>query len=441
LYALIGDAKYPLRHAGGDVFTDRSGRRVAFQRERVVTGYTLSDTGAQVYRRLSKDVRFPAAMWYPRPPADGPGYTYAPPRDLGDGLKVGSLRNSSSGLDMRRIEEMVRLIIQGQYPDVHSVLIVDKGTLVLEEYFYEYEADTVHPLRSATKSFIATLMGLAIEDGLIASVRQPVLPYFEKDYREIANLTERKRRITIEDLLTQRSGLDCDDWNPNSPGHEVRMGRTEDWVKFFLDLPMLHEPGTVASYCSAGVIALGRMVEKASGQKLDEFARERLFGPLGVQRLDWRFVPDNSSSHTFCQLSLRPRDMAKFGLTFLRGGAWNGRTVVPASWVKASLAKHSFLDDTDYGYLWWRPYLDVSGRRHHAFLATGNGGQKIYLWPELDLVVVLTGGAYNVPTATKEILVRHVLPGPPQAVSREEAGASAPGPRPQSGPPILVRLS
>jgi CubicO group peptidase (beta-lactamase class C family) len=320
---------------------------------------------------------------------------------------VGSLRDAN--LDAARLEAMVRRIGQGDYPDVHGVLIVKNGVLVLEEYFYEFGPDTRHPLRSATKSFVSALAGIAIEKRLLG-LQDPVLARFADDYETIANLSDGKRRITLEHLLTNASGLDCDDHDQRSAGNEVRMGETDDWVKFILDLPMLNEPGAAARYCSGGVITVGRMVEKAAGTPLETFAREHLFGPLGIQHFDWKFDPDRSSIETFCQLALRPRDMAKFGLLFLRGGRWNGRQVVSREWVEASTRAHTVVDDTDYGYLWWRPSLDVAGKRHQAILATGNGGQKIYLFPELDMVVVLTGGNYNRESPAKQLLTEYVIP-------------------------------
>src|SRR3546814_846025 len=127
---------------------------------------------------------------------------------------------------------MVRKIISGEYPDQHSVLIAKGGRLVVEEYFYEYDAAMPHQLRSATKSFVSALVGIAIDRGLIESVEATVLPYFADEYGSFQHLTPAKERMTIEDLLTQRSGLDCDDWDADSPGNEVEMGRSSDWVKF-----------------------------------------------------------------------------------------------------------------------------------------------------------------------------------------------------------------
>lgn len=409
LVALISGAKYPLRPVSPDTFANSQGQHVVFARESGrVAGYTLPDS-PRLLRRLSSNVRLPEAMWYPRLPAKrGLAYAYVMPADRNDGLKVGTLKGS--GLEPARIEEMIRRILQDRYPDVHSVLIVKNGALVLEEYFYEYDVTVPHALRSATKSIVSALVGLAIEDGFIRGVQEPVLSYFQGDYASIENMTDAKGRITLEHLLTNRSGLACNDWDVKSPGNETQMGKTENWVKFILDLPMLHEPGTEASYCSGGVIILGRIVEKAAGMPIEQYARKRLFEPLGIDTFEWRFDPDRSSEDTFCQLSLRPRDMAKLGLLFLNGGLWNEQQVIPKAWVETSTARHTSLGGTDYGYLWWRPYLTMDGGRHHGILATGNGGQKIFLFSELDMVVVLTGGNYNTSSPANELLINYVLP-------------------------------
>jgi CubicO group peptidase (beta-lactamase class C family) len=409
LVAVLAGARYPLKPAGTDLFTNAGGQRVRFSLEPGREGYTLLDgsSAGRLFRRVGPGVPLDERVWFPRPHSSL-GYTYAPPAAREDGLPVGAVEGAP--LDLTRLRQMAEAIVAGRYPDVHGVLIAHRGRLVFEEYFYEYDVKSPHAMRSATKSVVSALVGLAIAKGQLKDVRQPVLPFFAAEYPQIATVTDAKRRITIEDLLTNRSGLDCDDWNQASPGNESKMGRSEDWVKFTLDLPMRNEPGVTSSYCSGGVIVLGRLVEKVSGKPLEAFAREQFFDPLGIRDFEWQFDPDRSSIDTFCQLSLTPRDMVKIGLLYMNGGTWNGRQVLPADWVKASTTRHTSLGDTDYGYLWWRPYLEVPGGRHHGIMATGNGGQKIFLWPALDLVVVMTGGNYNTQSPANALAIKYILP-------------------------------
>jgi len=408
LVAVLDGARYPLKAVGGDLFTNAPGQRIQFSLEPGREGYRVLDVDPnRLFRRLGPGDPLNERMWYPRPHSRL-GYSYAPPRNRDDGLPVGAVEGAP--LDRARLQQMGEAIVAGRHPETHSVLIAHRGRLVFEEYFYEYDANMPHALRSATKSVVSALVGLAIAKGHLKDVRQPVLPFFADEYPEIANNTDAKRRITVEHLLTMRSGLDCDDWNQASPGNESKMGRTNDWVKFTLDLPMRSEPGASTSYCSGGVILLGRLVEKLSRQPLASFARQQLFEPLGIHNFDWHFKPDRSSINTFCQISLTPRDMLKIGLLYMNAGIWNGRQVVPADWVKMSTARHTSLGDTDYGYLWWRPYLEVPGGRHHGIMATGNGGQKIFLWPELELVVVMTAGNYNTNSHANALAINYILP-------------------------------
>ncbi len=411
LYAFIEGARYPLVALAADAFLATNGKELLFVRgeDGEVEGYrTRGDDSAGVYRRLEQGVELPASTWFARPQAREGAfqYEYSPPPDLGDGLAVGTL--AGTGLSPDLLQDLVERIVDGTYPDIHSLLIAKDGKLVIEEYFYQYGHGTAHQLRSATKSVVSALVGIAIEQGLITGVEARVLPFFE-EYQLLANPADEKAAIRIVDLLTQRSGLDCDDWDAGSPGNEVRMIETEDWVRFVLDLPMAAPPGQVTSYCSGGVILLGRIVEKVTGMLLPAFAEKYLFGPLGISDYRWRFAPDHSSVQTFCQLSLPPRDMMKLGMLFAAGGRWNGLQVLSEAWIRESTGKHSRLDGSDYGYLWWHHDLEGGGTKRHALLATGNGGQKIHLWEELGLITVLTGGYYNRQSPANEILSRYVL--------------------------------
>jgi CubicO group peptidase (beta-lactamase class C family) len=221
------------------------------------------------------------------------------------------------------------------------------------------------------------------------------LPYTDYD-----NPDPRKQQINLEQLLTMRSGLACDDHDAKSQGNESKLYESSDWVKATLDLPLLRNPGELALYCSGGVAVVGRLTERAVGKSLPDFAQEALFAPLGIRRTDWRWNYDLSNrNREYSQIHLRPRDLLKFGLLFSQGGQWAGQQVVPAAWVRASLSAQTDIKGTGYTYLWWQPYLSVdtpSGARHinHSSVQ-GNGGQKIYLMPQHGLVVVFTGGDYN----------------------------------------------
>jgi len=279
--------------------------------------------------------------------------------------------------------------------------------LVFEEYFYEYNRDSLQEMRSASKSVVSALMGIAIHLGMIKSVHQrlsALLPEYH-----FSNPSPLKEQITIQDLLDNQSGVNYDEVWDKSLGTENGMNASNDWVKYTFDLPMIDTPGTKGRYNSGNPITVGWLIEKYSGMPLREFAAKYLFGPMGITDFKWNFKPDRTNIANFCQVVLTPRDMAKFGLLLLNNGSWHGKQIIPAGWVAESTSKHSVVEGVDYGYLWWLKYLDAGDVRYHSFAAQGNGGQKIYVFRDLNLVVVTTGGNYNTQSPADELIKTYIL--------------------------------
>jgi CubicO group peptidase (beta-lactamase class C family) len=405
LYAIINESKYKLKAIDKDIFENMSNEKVTFNRKTgLVSGYSSEGNN---YNLINKKVVFPKEMWYARVNATKDyKYVYVQPKQEPDGILTANL--DKSGLDKTLLNEMMSKIVDGTFPNVHSVLIIKDGKLVFEEYFYEYNKTKLHELRSATKSFVSALTGIAIDKGVIKSKDETVLSYFP-DYT-FKNLNEDKRVISIKNLLTNQSGLDCDISNPKSEGNETEMSNSTDWVQYTLDLPMVDVPGGKGMYCSGNPIILGRIIEKATKMPLPEFAKQTLFKDIGIKNFVWNFKPDLSSSETFCQLYLSPRDMGKLGLLYLNQGVWNGKQVISKDWVKESLTKQTVVQGVNYGYLWWLKYLEVNGTRFNGKAAQGNGGQKIYIWEEQNMVTIITGGNYNSQSPSDEIIQKYILP-------------------------------
>jgi CubicO group peptidase (beta-lactamase class C family) len=408
LFAVQDGAKYRLKRAGLDEFSLNSGEKISFPRDSSgkITGFQQR---GKLHRRLSLTItRDSAALAHPRPPGENSpaDYHYHPPADLHDGIASGDIKDSELGV--ATANAIVRAILDGTYKDVHSVLLYQHGKLVLEEYFYGYSVSRPHQLRSATKSVVSALAGIAIDRGAIPSVDERVLRHMT--YSSYANPDPRKAAMTLGNFLSMSSGLDCNDHSSTSPGRETVIDETPDWAKATLDLPMINNPGSKAYYCSGGVAVVGRMVENATQMQLPNFAQANLFGPLGISRADWIWNYDlTNANKEYAQIHLRPRDMLKLGILFAGGGRWRGRQVISASWVKASVAKHSQVDDAGYGYFWWLPYLNVENQQVHMFAAQGNGGQKIYLLPQYDLVAVFTAGDYNSNSAPPNTIMIQIL--------------------------------
>ena len=403
LVAIINQSEYVLKNESQDVFSTRYDT-IRFLRDshNLPSAYiSKKDT----FKLISKNVFFPETMWYPRLRGKDI-YQYKIPEKLNDGLIVGDINKTV--LDTSLLREMMHKIINETYPNVHSVLIIKDGRLVFEQYFYQYTKDSVQELRSATKSFFSALAGIAIDKGFIKSKNETVLSFFPE--YTLNNMSEGKKRITVEDLLTQQTGLDCDISDPKSEGNETTMDYSDDWVKFTLDLPMIDSPGRNGRYCSGNPVTLGRIIEKTTKMPLLQFAEQNLFEPLGFKKYRWYFKPDKSNAENYCQAYLTPREMAKFGLLYLNNGIWNGKQIVSSDWVNQSFEKHSIIQGVDYGYLWWLKYLDADGTRYYTKAAQGNGGQRIYVLKEQNLVAVITGGNYNTQSPSDELMKKYILP-------------------------------
>lgn len=294
---------------------------------------------------------------------------------------------------------------KGDYLSVTSVMILEGGEAVYEQYFNGTTSSTRHNTRSATKTINSMLIGAAIADGNIKNVDEPVAKFF-RDKRPFANPDKRKNAITIEDIMTMSSSLECDDGNRFSRGNEERMYLIEDMAQFYLDLPMRGFPvwamppdrqpyGRAFSYCTAGAQLVGLIAGRAAKEDLEAYAQHRLFTPLGFEDITW---PRTGAGDVMAAggLELTTTMLARLGQLFLNEGVWNGEQILPAAWIKESLQPRAKIDDTtEYGYLWWLSNYEVEGASHPVAYMTGNGGNRVIIMPDHDLVVVITKTSYN----------------------------------------------
>lgn len=323
-------------------------------------------------------------------------------------------RPGERGLDPDRLHALVRAIEGGEtYPNIHSLLILRHGDLVLEQYFDGWHADRLHTLQSVSKSFTSALIGIAIGQGKIEDVEEKVLGFFPQR-KDIENLDDRKRAMTLEDLLTMRSGTDYHESPYAGSPHNALNNLSRGWDRFYLDRPMKSQPGTTFLYDSGGVILMSSLLQARTGLHADAFAERYLFAPLDIRRSSWSGNTEGHP-HTGGGLHLRPRDMAKLGQLYLQGGRWHGQQVVPADWVAASVRRHVERrrgHDVGYGYLWWILEPDPGGTgEQDIYAAKGFMGQYIFVVPEHDMVVVVTAGARGADQDRPvDFLYSHILP-------------------------------
>ena len=327
----------------------------------------------------------------------------------------------------------------GQFQAITSIVIARKDQLIFEAY-YDKEAkdgkdgqdrrEIRRNTRSATKSVAGMLLGLAIADGHVAGVKAPVLAHLPRQ-AEQGRREARKAAISFEDLITMSGPLECNDWNEWSRGNEERMYLVEDWVGFFWELPMRGFPawatppkdsphGRAFSYCTAGVTTVGAALAGAVREPLAQYAQRRLFEPLGITGAEWQFLPAVPQQagppipQTGGGLALRSLDLLKLGQLYRDGGRWQGKQVMPAAWVAASLRPQARMEDgTDYGYLFWGQQFQVGERRISTWAMNGAGGNTVQIIPELDLVIVITSSNFqvrNAPKLTMDLLAKQLLP-------------------------------
>jgi len=360
-------------------------------------------------------------------------YTYQVPEQKNDGLTVGSLEEVH--LDPVLIEKAMRDIRRGKYKGIHSILIYKDDKLVFEEYLrghkFKYNApghrgkqvtwsaDSLHRVMSVTKSITSLCIGIAVDKGLIQSVHQSIFDYLP-DYKYLNS--DGKEKITIEHLLTMTSGLKGNEWlipysNPQNDVMQVYFSK--DPVTTILSKPLQYQPGTFFQYYGGSNFLLGEILKNAAQMDMDTFAGKYLFKPLGILPHTWlqlnRGVIDGAGG-----LLITPRDMMKIGATFLNKGIWNGKRIVSEDWVNQSTTPfpgNRWMNHWDdhwgmkgYGYSWWTHTFVKSAKKMDMVYAAGWGGQYIMVIPELNTVVVFTGGNYTSYRPPFEILKKYILP-------------------------------
>ena len=278
-------------------------------------------------------------------------------------------------------------LIQRDLPNVYSLLAIRNAMIVFEKYYQGHDVSSLFDIRSATKSFISVLIGIAIKEKFISNLEQKVLSYFPE--YDVTNRDPRKAAITIRDLLMMKSGLNWDE-----EGDFAELYSRKNWIQYIFNVPMATDPGAVFDYNSGVSHILAELIHRSTGITALEFAQQRLFSPLGIGNHQWDTDP-MGIPQGYAGLSLTARDLAKFGLLYAQHGMWNDKQIVTPQYARDSTTAWSsggFPEEAEYGYHWWV----LPSEAHPAYFAAGYGGQYLWIVPDLDLIVVTTAN-YRLP--------------------------------------------
>ncbi len=348
----------------------------------------------------------------------------------------------SVGIDEKLLAAFDAELASGKFGNIDSLLIVRHGKLVFEKRYardYDrvyaddvkktsplnahdrtgpynyynswwhpwYQRGDLHTLQSVSKTITSIIFGVARTRGDLPDIDTPVLKYF--DVSKVANVDDRKRRMTIRHLLTMSAGFD---WNEGLPYSDPKntgsqMEASPDWMQYTIDRPMAYEPGSTYAYNSGATQILAHIFHEATGMDIEEYAVKYLFGPLGIKDYFWKRSPSGLVDAEG-GIYLRPRDLAKLWYLFLQNGKWDGQQLVSPEWVKDSLTPHMTVGpNAKYGLKWWLvPY--GPDNKWTAWAGSGFGGQRPYVLPEYDMVIVYN--AWN------------INPGPPGLTGKDAIG-------------------
>ena len=352
-------------------------------------------------------------------------YHYSIPVELKDGIGIGNL--SEEKMDSFKIMELTTLILKDSYPNIHSLLIVRNNKLVYENYFagtdeisgqklgyIKHTMDDLHDVRSISKSVTSACVGIAIKQGLIKNIDEPIFQYF-KNYETYFDTT--KKKITIRHLLTMTSGLE---WNEDISyrdprNSELQMDVSSDPVKYILSRNSTHQPGSHWNYNGGETQLLAEIIKAVCGENVALFAEKNLFKPMGIEKYEWLPLKKNTPAAA-SGLRLRPRDLLKIGLLYVEDGNWKNTSIIQSDWAKQSLItqvlRPQSKNNGGYGYQFWTYTDTLNSQPFHITEAKGNGGQRLFFCKQQNLLVLFTAGNYNqwnIENDTHKALTNYIL--------------------------------
>ena len=303
-----------------------------------------------------------------------------------------------AGFNQDSIHALIDTLANLKQKDLRGVIVIKDNKLVLEHYFNTFWRNHIHDIRSAGKSITALLLGVAIKEGLVDNVDQDVYAFFPK--RKYPAMHEGYKQVKLIHLLNMVSGLDADSDNPSRPGSEGNWMANQEWVSYLLSIPLANNPGAKWVYADINAVLIGAIIEEKSGMSLREFARQKLFAPLGITEFYWYTNAANQTGAAG-NLYISTLDFAKLGLLVANKGKWGNKQLVDSAYMNRLLTEHSPAIGTynpladEYGMLWYRSKREFGRKEVNYLWASGNGGNHLVVIPQENMVIALTSSGYG----------------------------------------------
>jgi len=304
----------------------------------------------------------------------------------------------AAGFNVDSLDALEAIIANSEHRDFTGLVVIKDNKLLIVWYYNTFWRSQILDIRSAGKSITSLLLGVAMKEGLVQSLDQDVYSFFPKD--KYPSINEDYKKIKIRHLLDMSSGLDADTDDGQTLGHVGRWGGRDEWVQYILNVPLVEEPGKRWVYADIHAALIGAIIEEKSGMSLRDFAKEKVFTPLGIEQFYWYTNATNQTVGAGT-LYLSTLDFAKLGVLVANQGKWGKEQIVQADYIEQLIARKAF-DLTDYweltdsyGMLWYKKQKIINGKEYDYLWASGRGGNQLIVVPEENMVVALTSTAYG----------------------------------------------
>ena len=300
----------------------------------------------------------------------------------------------AAGFNRDSINALDDFISDFEQNDFRGMVVIKDHQIAIEYFYTNTERSDINDVRSAGKSITALLLGIAIDEGLIQNIDQDVYSFFSKE--RYPTLNEDLKKVKIKHLLDMSSGLDADSDDWKTPGHAGKWMDKDDWTSYLLGIKLANEPGKNWVYADINSALIGAIIEETSGMSLNDYAKKKVFQPLGIKKYYWYTNPSNQTVASGT-LFLSTLDFAKLGVLVANEGKWAEQQIIPADYIEKLINSKSFLiyDVWSYGMLWYKNHAIIKGREVEYLWASGNGGNHLIIIPEEEIVIALTSTAYG----------------------------------------------